>query len=304
MNLKSINEHPSYQWIILGVLSVIWGSSFILMKKGLESFSAAQVGSVRIVFASLVLLPIALRNFKKVYKANWKKFLTLGLIANFIPAILFATAETGLSSSLTGILNSLTPMFTFIIGIVAFKNHMNFKQAIGLVIGFSGTLILTFVGNNGEPGSFNYFALFVIAATTCYGISGNMVKTYFSNVNSVVLTSLAMFSIGPIGFIYLTTTDFFSKLATQPSAWESLGFVFLLGVVGTALAVILFNRLIQYTTAVFATSVTYLIPIVAVFWGLLDGESLYPLHFLGMFIIIIGVYIVNNSKKRLKVSKT
>ncbi len=279
--------------LLLTALSIIWGSSFILIKEGLTSFPPVQVGTIRIMFAFLVMLPIALKHIKTIYRFRWKKIFVLGLIGNFIPAILFAVAETGLKSSLTGILNSLTPIFTLLVGALLFKVAISKGQIAGLSLGFIGSFTLSFVGGNGTLGNFNYFALFVIAATLFYGISTNMVKAFFQKLNPIILTALAMFSIGPLAIIYLFSTDFLHRLSTVNGAWSSLGFIFLLGAINTAFAVILFNKLIQITSAVFASSVTYLIPIVAVFWGLIDGEKLFPLHFVGMAFIIAGIYLIN-----------
>ena len=295
MNFSKIREHSALPWFILVLLAFIWGSSFILIKKGLDAFSPVQVGSIRIVFAGLCLLPFALR-YLKSYKNYWKKFFLYGMTANLLPAILFALAETGISSSLAGILNSLTPIMTFIIGIIVFHTVIKKGQVIGLMIGFAGSFALSFINNAGGLGSFNYFALFVIVATICYGISANMVKVSFHKINSVVLTSLALFFVGPLGFIYLFSSDFLTRVSSHPDALASLGYLFLLGAFGTAFALVLFNKLIQITTAVFATSVTYLIPVIAVLWGILDGEDFFTLHFLGMLLIVAGVYIINKFK--------
>ena len=296
MTLNNWKESKSLPVLILILLALIWGSSFILIKRGLDSFTAVQVGTIRVSFACLVMLPIAIKHLRTIYKYNWKKILTLGIVANLMPAILFAVAETGLSSSLAGILNSLSPIFTIIIGTMFFKVQMNKKQILGLIVGFAGSIGLSFIGSSGELGSFNFYALFVILATIFYGIAGNMVKEYFSKISSVALTSLAMFSIGPFGMAYLLTTDFTYKLQTLDGAWASLGYLFILGAVGTAFALVLFNKLIQITSAVFASTVTYLIPIAAVMWGLIDGEALFLMHFVGMALIILGVYIVNKNK--------
>lgn len=284
--------------IILIFLALIWGSSFILIKRGLDTFSPDQVGTLRIAFAFVVLLPIAIKYLNKHFKGNWFKFFLFGLISNLMPAVLFSIAETSLSSSLTGILNALTPMFTLLIGAISFGAGFNKSQVTGLIIGFAGSVILTFVGSEGGLGSFNFYAVYVVIATVCYGIGANMVKKYFSKVNSLILTSLALFTIGPFSLIYLLSTDFLWKLSNTEGAWASFGYIFILGAVGTALALIFFNKLIQNTTPVFASTVTYLIPIVAVIWGIIDGESLFPLHFLGMTMIIAGVYVVNMKRSK------
>lgn len=283
--------------LVLFILSIIWGSSFILIKKGLDGFDPIQVGTIRIVFASLVLLPFAVKRLKPTFKERWQKLLLLGLVANLFPAILFALAETGLSSSLTGVLNSLTPISTMIIGIIFFGMSHYKGQNLGLAIGFSGSIILSFVGSSGGFGEFNYYVLFVLAATILYGFASNMVKVLFHDISSLTLTALSFLLTGPISLtVLLVFTDFIHRLNENPNAASSLGYLFLLGAVGTALALVFFNKLIQMTTAVFASTVTYLIPIVAVMWGIIDGEVLYPLHFVGMALIIAGVYVVNKFK--------
>jgi drug/metabolite transporter (DMT)-like permease len=296
MELKKITGSRSYPVIILLLLSFIWGSSFILIKRGLDTFSALQVGTIRVSLAFIILLPFAMKYIKSVFRLKWKQIIVYGLLANFIPAILFAAAETGLSSSLTGILNSLTPMFTLIIGALFFGISIQREQSLGLAAGFLGSFILSFVGSGGELGSFNFYALFVVAATVCYGFSSNLVWKYFLKIDSLALTSLAFFSLGGIALIYLFSSDFIYRLQNVEGAWISLFYLFILAAFGTALALILFNRLIQITSAVFASTVTYLIPIMAVVWGIIDGEELYALHFVGMTLIIAGVYVVNRYK--------
>ncbi len=281
--------------LILLLLSIIWGSSFILIKKALKVFPPEQVGSIRIAFAFIVMIPIALKHLRTVYKGNWKMIFLLGLVANLLPALLFSIAQTGISSSLSGILNSLTPLFTLIIGLIVFKTEIRRGQVSGIFISLAGSISLSFIGSQGSLGSFNFFALFVVAATLCYGIGFNMIKSYFQKVNSVVLTSLAMFSVGPFALIFLTTTDFTYRLINIDGSLLALFYLFILGAVGTALALVLFNKLIQITSPVFASTVTYLIPIVAVMWGIFDGEAFFLFHFIGMALIISGVYIVNRN---------
>jgi drug/metabolite transporter (DMT)-like permease len=296
MLFQRLKENKSFPLLVLILLSVIWGSSFILIKKGLLAYTPLQVGTLRIIFACIVLLPIALKNIKGNIKANWKKFLVLGLISNLIPAILFASAETDMSSSLAGMLNALTPVWTIIIGVLFYKSKINKYVSLGLFIGFSGSFVLSFVGGAGELGTFNYYALFIILATLLYGTSGNMIKEYVNTFDPVVLISLTTLLIGPISLVVLFTTDFPTRVVSHPDALFSLISIFVLGAVGTAFALAIFNKLIKNTSAVYASSVTYLIPIAAIGWGIIDGELLYPMHFAGMALIIIGVFIINKYK--------
>ena len=184
-----------------------------------------------------------------------------------------------------------------LIGALVFNSLFNKGQIIGLIIGFAGSVTISFVGSQeGGIGTFNYFALFVIFSAMLYGLTSNMVKVYFFNIHPAVLTSLALFSVTPFALTYIIFSDFTQILSNSTGGWESLFYIFILGAVGTAFALIFFNKLIQITSPVFASSVTYLIPIIAVFWGIIDGETLYPLHFLGMILILSGVYYVNKFK--------
>jgi len=281
---------------VLIFISIIWGSSFILIKKGLLAFSPLQVGTLRIIFASIVLLPFAIKSRKGKIRAHWKKLLTLGLISNLIPAILISTAETEMSSSVAAMLNALTPVMTIIVGVLFYKSKISLPITLGLLIGFSGSFVLSFVSGTGELGSFNYYALFVILATLLYGIAGNMIKEYVKTFDPVELVAQATLLTVPLALVVLFTTDFTTRAVSHPDSLFSLLSIFILGAMGTAFALAIFNKLIKTTSAVFASSVTYLIPIVAIGWGFLDGELLFPLHFAGMGLIIISIMILNKYK--------
>lgn len=296
MQSENSKYGKAYPILVLLLLSLIWGSSFILIKRGLDVYSPMQVGTLRVAFAFLLLLPFAVRRINTVFRKRWKIIFVYGLIANLGPAILFALAETGLSSSLTGILNALTPIFTLLVGIIFYKIPMHKEQSLGLIIGLAGSILISIVGSSGGIGEFNYYVIFVVIATILYGFSGNMVRAYFMDVDSITLTSLAFLSVGPLSIVYIFSTDFVSRLSSHPEATASLLYIFILAAVGTAFALILFYKLIQMTSAVFGSTVTYLIPVTAIAWGLFDGEVLYPLHFVGVVLIVGGVYIVNKFK--------
>ncbi len=296
MKIKETENNKAYPILVLLFLSLIWGSSFILIKRGLDAFSPLQVGTLRVTFAFILLLPFAVKRIHTVYRTKWKIILVYGLVSNLGPAILFSLAETGLSSSLTGVLNALTPIFTLIVGVIFYKIPSSKGQSLGLFIGLAGSVLISAVGASGGLGEFNYFVLFVVIATILYGFSGNMVRAYFMNIDSVTLTSLAFLSVGPISLVYIFSSDFVYRMGNMEGAWISLLYIFILAAVGTAFALILFYKLIQMTSAVFGSTVTYLIPVTAIMWGLLDGEVLYPLHFVGIVLIVGGVYIVNKFK--------
>jgi drug/metabolite transporter (DMT)-like permease len=287
------------QWLILFLLAFIWGSSFILMKRGLEVYNYWQVAVIRMFVAFLALLPFVFKAIKRVPKDKWLYILGVGLFGNGIPAFLFTKAQTELSSSLTGMLNSLVPVFTLIIGFIIFHTKPSFIKIGGVILGFIGAAgLIYFSGENSANANGNIlYTLFVIAATMCYAISLNIIKYRLSAINSMDITALAFSSIAlPMAILF-----FYFKVPQttieHPQAIQALKYLLILSVIGTAFAVIIFNILIKNSSALFASSVTYIIPIVAVFWGILDNEPVNLLQILFMFVILSGVYLINTSKE-------
>lgn len=280
--------------VLLIILTLIWGTSFILIKLGLKVFAPNEVGALRVTAAGLFLLPAALVRIKELTKDHyWKLFLS-GMMGIFIPAFLFATAQTRMDSSVAGMLNTLTPIFTLIVGSVIFKIKFKTLAVIGIMLGFVGAIVLMFARSGGELGSINVFALLIVIACIFYASNLNFIKYKITDLNALTITSTSVLLISPLAIVYLLAfTDFTTKLNTVEGAWKACGFVVLLGVMSTAIATFLFNRLVKISTPLFASSVTYLMPIVAVGWGLLDGESLGLGHFIGMAAVIAGVYLAN-----------
>lgn len=293
MPINRIKNKKIFPLLVLIFLSLIWGSSFILIKKGLLSFTPIQVASLRIFFASIVLLPISIKYFKSDFKRHWKKLAFLGFISNLLPAFLIAVAQTKINSSLAGMLNSLTPITTMIIGVMFFKTKFNSKLSLGLVTGLFGTIILSFISSNGNLGSFNFYVLFVIAITVLYGFSGNIIKDFVKDINPLIIVPLELLAMMPIAIIVLLSSNIFHQITVEKDAWFSLGAIFILAAGGSSFAGIIYIKLVNKTTAVFASAATYLIPVVAIMWGIIDNEALFPLHFLGVGLIIIGVLLVN-----------
>jgi drug/metabolite transporter (DMT)-like permease len=286
-------QKPSVKaWILLIILALIWGSSFILIKRGLVGLTPQMVGSLRIVSASLFLLPFAILRIKRVSKVHWKFLASIGFLGSLIPSFLFAIAQTRLDSAVTGVLNGMTPIFTVLIGLIIYNQRQKANIFIGISIGFIGAMMLSLAGADGKL-SFNGYVLFVVGATICYGLNLNIIKYHLSKLQALTVTSISLLMTGPVALIHLALfTDFFAQLLTSPDVQVAAGYA-LLGVMGTAIALILFNQLVQITEPVFASSVTYLIPIVAVMWGVLDGEVLQSMHYIGMVTIVVGVYITN-----------
>lgn len=294
--MKLSLENKPIQWVTLFFLASIWGSSFILMKRGLDSFNYTQVASLRIFIAFLSLLPFVFKHIKVLFGKKFLPILATGLFGNAIPAFLFTKAQTGITSSFSGMLNSLTPLFTLLLGLFLFSSKTKWYNSLGIIIGFFGALGLIFAeGVDFEQNSLFYSGL-VVGATICYAISVNVIKYYLHDVNSLAITSLAFLCVGPIMLIPIFQTDVIGTFLQNENSWMSLGYITLLSVMGTSGAVYLFNALIKHTTALFASSVTYLIPAVAIFWGVVDGELLLWQHFFFIAIILGGVYLVNLKK--------
>lgn len=295
---KANNDSILLAWLILFVLVLTWGSSFILIKKGLITYTAVQVGVLRIGIASLALLPLAVKHIKRFPKRKWKYILLSGIVGNLIPAYLFAQAETGIDSSLAGVLNSMTPLFTLLLGLAFFQQKITRSNTIGIIVALIGAFGLISV-SGGNEFSFNLkYSLLVFIATICYAININMVKRFLQDVPALLITVYAFFVIGIFSWLVLLTgTDFVARTAEHPQALSSLGFIAILAVIGTAVAMILFNHLIRITNAVFASSVTYLMPIMAVIWGVLDGEAFESIFLVWIGLILGGVFLVNSRRR-------
>jgi drug/metabolite transporter (DMT)-like permease len=299
----AVAEAPSLTaWLLLLVLACIWGTSFILMKKGLVVFSALELGAIRVSVASLLLLPFALRHVRKVDPSRFKWLGLSGVVGTLIPAFLFAYAETKLASGLAGVLNALTAVFTLLVGALLFGQRLTGLRVLGIALGLAGTVVLMLLGGSGgaatPSGEGNaWYGLYIVLATIGYGISVNVIKYRLHGLTPVAVTSLLLMLIGGPALVYLLAgTAFLHKLAVQPGAWTAFGYIALLATMSTAVAMVLFNRLIQQSTALFASSSTYLIPIVALALGALDGEAFNAWHLLGMLIILAGVLIVHRAK--------
>ena len=291
-------KHPAIAWVLFVILSVIWGSSFILIKKGLIYLGPEEVAALRIASASLVLTPFALSRIKQINKKNVTTLILVGFMGSLLPAFFFALAQTKLTSALTGIMNALTPFFTIIISVLFFSEKPDKRVYFGVMLGFLGTLFLISTRENGQF-TFNYYAFFVVAATVLYGINANLIKHYLSLLKSLSIASLSLIMVGPFAIVYLLFLTPFLDHIHEPEVLIASGYIVTLGVFGTALALVLFNKIVQLTNAVFSTSVTYLIPIISVFWGFIDGEKLSLLQLISMLTIMVGIFI-SNSKKVIK----
>lgn len=281
-------------WLLLLALALIWGSSFILMKKGLTVFSPVQLAAIRVSSAFSILCLPAFYHLRRLRHVPWAILFLSGLLGVFIPAFLFGYAQTHVSSSTAGILNALTPVFTFIAGLFILKSQAAspYKLA-GVIVGLLGSVFLLLSRSGGRL-SIDLYALPIVVATLCYGINGNLIKRYLHHMKPLHVSTLSLLCIAPFALVLFWVTGVPGMLQTGDShTWQAFFYLFLLGTMSTAIALILFNTLIQQASPVFASSVTYLIPIVALFWGIVDGESIGWMHLVGMCSIVGGVVLIH-----------
>ncbi|MDH3381089.1 MAG: DMT family transporter [Flavobacteriaceae bacterium] len=281
------------RWFILIILSLIWGSSFILIKKALIGFTPFQVGAFRILITATFLLIIGFRSILKIERYQWKYILMTALLGSFFPAFMYAFAITGIDSSVASILNSLLPLFTIIIGALIFEFTFVKNQLYGIIIGFVGTGLLIFKGSELNPDQNYWYALLAITSTLGYAFNVNIIKKHLNDLDALSITTGNFLLLIIPALIVLIFTGFFTTFELNDKTTESFGYVLILAIAGTAFAKVFFNKLIQISSPVFSSSVTYLIPIVAIMWGIADGEKFETVQFIAASIILGGVYIAN-----------
>lgn len=290
-------QRPWIHWILFSALCIIWGSSFFLMKVGMRELSAYQVASIRILSAGLVLLPFVKKAWQSIPRAQVGRVMLSGLIGSFFPAFLFCMAETKIDSALAGILNALTPLFTLVVGILFFQLKARVLQILGTLIGFVGLTLLMVSGTGFQWGNIGY-SMLVILATLLYGLNVNMVGRHMRGIGALDIASLAFVMLIPPSALILAYSGFFQMPLLNKSVLLSIATAGVLGIVGTAIASIIFYMLVKRAGPVFASMVTYGIPFVAVFWGLLRNEQINGRQLFCLLIILVGVYLVNKPQKK------
>ena len=288
----SLHASPSLKsWGILLLVAVIWGSSYILIKKGLIAYSPTQLASLRVVISALAFLPVFIARRHRINWSALRYLLVVGFSGSFIPAFLFAFAQTQINSSTTGILSSLTPLFTLILGISFFGVAIQLRKVVGVIIGLAGAVFLILYGRSAGMEGNLWYGLLVVLGCACYALSVNTVKTYLQDMSAITISAVSFILIGIPAVLYLFTTDFIEVVAHRDGAWLALGYISILALLGTVAATVLFFKLVQITDAVFGSMVSYLIPLIAVLWGVVDGEVITLFHIIGMALILTGVYI-------------
>ncbi|MBT8264873.1 MAG: EamA family transporter [Muriicola sp.] len=300
-------SNDKLKWIYLFVLSLIWGSSFILIKKGLVGLTDYQLGSLRIVLTSIILFSAGFKSIREIRKKHWIWVAISGFVSSFFPPFLFAIAQNHIDSGITSILNSIVPLNTVIIGALLFAIGVTKRQIWGVFIGLAGTLMLIYGGimmadggkiENSLPGDTNYwYSGLIILATIGYAFNVNIIKKYLNDISALAVTTGNFIFVFLPSLVILYYSGFFETIMSSQEMQIASGYVLILALFGTALAKVVFNRLVQIASPVFASSVTYTMPIVAVGWGLVDGESFGFLQVIAAGVILFGVYLANKRTK-------
>lgn len=289
----------SSKWLYLFVLALIWGSSFILIKKTLLGLTPYQLGALRVVITGLFLFTMGFKTIKTVKPADWKWLIISGVLGAFIPSFFFAIAETEIDSTVVSVLNSLVPLNAVLLGFAVFNIASTKRQILGVIIGFIGTALLILKGADLNPNQNYWYAIFVILSTIMYATNVNIIKKYLQHLKPLTIATANFAGIFIPAFIVLLFTDFFSEETfSKPNFKMAMVYIVILSFFGTALAKILFNKLVQISTPVFASSVTYIMPIVALMWGFLDGETFSWLQAVASIIILVGVYLSHKNQSK------
>ena len=289
-------DNKNLKWIYLLILSFVWGSSYILIKKALIGLSPLQVGSLRTIISTVLLLAIGYTSLKSIPKDKWKWILITGLVS-FIPPFLFAYAQTEIDSALAAILNSLTPLATLLIGVGFYRFKIDSKQISGVIIGLIGSVLLMYQGSVINPDQNLLYVFFIIFASILYALQVNLLKVHLQDVSAVAITVGNFIFIFPLAVVIFFMSDYKQIDISNKDVKVALFCLIILSIVGTVFAKILFNKFVQIASPVFASSVTYILPIVALFWGLLDGEIFTLNQLFATLIILIGVYLANKKSK-------
>lgn len=291
-------------WITLIVLSLVWGSSFILIKRGLDFFTPVQVGALRITFAGLFLLPTSLRNIKLMPKKGFHWLFLTAVVGSFIPMFLFPIAEVHLESSIAGILNALMSIFVIVLGAIFFKYKAHLGEVIGVLLSFIGVvLLLQTSGSTTAVDNQWFYHFLLILAAMMYAYSGLLTQKYMGNIPPLVWTAFIELVLLIPALLVLLSSGFFQHIAEHPESIKGIGFVLLLALFGSALANIFYYKLIKETNASFASSVSLLMPLIAFCWGMFDNEELGIPQLIGGVLIIAGLYFGRKQFNWLKKKK-
>ena len=293
--LKMKNQYV--KWLYLAILSLVWGSSYILIKWGLVALTPLQLGSLRLLITTIALLMVGYRSIRGLSKYHLKWLAITGYVGTFFPAFLFAFAQQFIDSAIAAILNSLTPLMTIIFGLLFFRIDILKKQYFGVALGLLGSIGLVWGGLQTASNINPIYTLLILAASCCYAINIHFIKIHLAQVGVMAITLGNFVFMAPAALVVLICSDFFtSQTFSHPEIYHAIGYITILALAGSAFAKYLFNKFVKITSAVFASSVTYTLPVVALFWGVYDGEVITQFQLLSTAVILLGVYLSHTKK--------
>ena len=291
-----MNNH-NVKWVYLAILSLVWGSSYILIKWGLVALSPLQLGSLRLLITTIALLLVGYSSLQGLSKNHWKWLAISGYVGTFFPAFLFAFAQQHIDSAISAILNALTPLLTIIFGLFFFRIDILKKQYFGVGLGLLGSVGLVWGGIQTASNINPIYTLLILAASCCYAINIYFIKIHLAEVGVMAITLGNFVFMAPAAFVVLIYSDFFTlQTFSHPDIYPAIGYITILALAGSAFAKYLFNKFVKITSVVFASSVTYTLPIVALFWGIYDGEVITQFQLLSAAVILVGVYLSHTKK--------
>ncbi|OLF38657.1 EamA family transporter [Psychrobacter sp. C 20.9] len=282
--------------IIFVTLSFMWSLSFVFYRVGVPEFGSLAFASLRVIFAGLVMLVFVLLKKKNRdgIKQHWKMLSLVGLFSAALPFVLFSFSAQSVNAGVLAVLNASVPMMSGFIARVFFKDRLSKKQALGLVIGVIGVIILMSESlfGGGESGKGLVEGLlpmgYALLACVGYALGANITKNYLYEVSPVAITAGSLI-IGSIIMLPVAFNEFPYGKDISIKAWVS---VICIGVFSTAIALIFMNQLIKNIGPTRATSITLVIPIFAIILGyLLLGEALNIQAIIGSIVILIGTYL-------------
>lgn len=281
----------SLDWFAMIFLGLVWGASFLFIKRAVHIFDPSQMAMWRMVLAMLIYLPIAAAYWSKIDWKRWRPLSVVAFTGSAIPNFLFAVAQQHVNSSLAGVLNTLTPLFTLLLGLSFFGMKFKRDKVLGVALGLTGAVLLVLFNSKDGASGNAFFAGLCVLATVCYAINANVVSTYLHDQPPAGIASAAFVVTGPLFLLGLWWSGGWQAAWTHPDALAGLGYITYLSAIGTVGGSILYFWLLQRTSAIFATSVTYLLPVTAILLGVLDGEVLGPMDIIGTAVILLGVYL-------------
>ncbi len=278
-------------WFLLFFLAVIWGASFLFIKRSVQIFDPVQMAMWRMVFATAIYLPVAAAFWSKIDWKRWRSLVAVAFCGSAIPNFLFAVAQRHVDSSLAGVLNSLTPIFTLVLGVAFFQMTFTRNKITGVTLGLAGAVMLIFFNSKSAVTGNAFFAGLCALATVCYAINANVVNKWLRNMHPAAIASAAFVLTGWIFVAGLWWSEGWQAAWQHTDGMKGLGYIFYLAALGTVGGSILYFWLLQRTSAIFATSVTYLLPVAAIILGAFDGEMVGATDLAGTAIILAGLYI-------------